>query len=231
MEMTRRSIATALVFAVAAGGSALSAGDAGAKSKSKPKSVAWFHYAVQLACGVNGPSPSVLGGAYATSANAHNAGALPATLRVNVALSYPPGVLTAGAVSDVSELQLAAGSALHVTCADVAGFSFATPPPASDYSEGMLVIESNVPLNVSAVYTAGAGESAGEGDVEATSSVQALQVVNVPERMVQRFASDKVTVCHVPPGNPANAHTIVVDTAAVPAHTGHGDTLGPCPTL
>jgi hypothetical protein len=39
---------------------------------------------------------------------------------------------------------------------------------------------------------------------------------------------DKVTVCHIPPGNPANAHTISVDAAAVPAHLGHGDTLTPC---
>ena len=40
--------------------------------------------------------------------------------------------------------------------------------------------------------------------------------------------ADKVTVCHIPPGNPANAHTISVDAAAVPAHLGHGDTLTPC---
>jgi hypothetical protein len=40
---------------------------------------------------------------------------------------------------------------------------------------------------------------------------------------------DKVTICHIPPGNPANAHTIVVAAAAVPAHVQlHGDTLGEC---
>ncbi len=38
-----------------------------------------------------------------------------------------------------------------------------------------------------------------------------------------------VVICHFPPGNPGNAHTIVVDSAAVPAHKGHGDTLGSCP--
>lgn len=36
----------------------------------------------------------------------------------------------------------------------------------------------------------------------------------------------KVDVCHIPPGNPANAHMINVDQAAVPAHLAHGDTLG-----
>ena len=42
--------------------------------------------------------------------------------------------------------------------------------------------------------------------------------------------NDKVVVCHVPPGNPDNAHTIVVSENALPAHLGHGDTEGPCPT-
>jgi hypothetical protein len=40
---------------------------------------------------------------------------------------------------------------------------------------------------------------------------------------------EKVTICHFPPGNPENAHTIVVAAAAVPAHLQlHGDTLGEC---
>ena len=38
----------------------------------------------------------------------------------------------------------------------------------------------------------------------------------------------KVLICHIPPGNPQNAHTISVDQSAVPAHLAHGDTLGPC---
>jgi len=39
---------------------------------------------------------------------------------------------------------------------------------------------------------------------------------------------DKVLVCHIPPGNPENAHTICIAPAAVPAHLAHGDYLGPC---
>jgi hypothetical protein len=38
----------------------------------------------------------------------------------------------------------------------------------------------------------------------------------------------KVDVCHIPPGNPANAHTINVSVNAVPAHLAHGDFLGTC---
>ncbi len=40
--------------------------------------------------------------------------------------------------------------------------------------------------------------------------------------------SHKVTICHIPPGNPANAHTIDVGEPAVSAHLAHGDYCGPC---
>lgn len=39
----------------------------------------------------------------------------------------------------------------------------------------------------------------------------------------------KTLVCHIPPGNPANAHEICVGNPAVEPHqTHHGDFLGPC---
>jgi hypothetical protein len=40
----------------------------------------------------------------------------------------------------------------------------------------------------------------------------------------------KVTICHVPPGNPGNAHTITIGAPAVPAHLAHGDATGACAT-
>ncbi len=40
---------------------------------------------------------------------------------------------------------------------------------------------------------------------------------------------DKVLVCHIPPGNPANAHAICVGKPAVAPHQRlHGDGLGAC---
>lgn len=39
----------------------------------------------------------------------------------------------------------------------------------------------------------------------------------------------KVEICHIPPGNPENFHTIAVNQNAVAAHLeNHGDLLGPC---
>ena len=39
---------------------------------------------------------------------------------------------------------------------------------------------------------------------------------------------ERVTLCHIPPGNPSNAHTITVGSPAVAAHLAHGDDLGAC---
>jgi hypothetical protein len=40
--------------------------------------------------------------------------------------------------------------------------------------------------------------------------------------------NDKVKICHIPPGNPDNAHTIRVSENAVDAHLDHGDYKGEC---
>ena len=61
------------------------------------------------------------------------------------------------------------------------------------------------------------GDSQQEGNATSASSGSGSQ------------ADHKQAVCHIPPGNPDNAHTIVVDDSAVQTHLDHGDTLGPCP--
>ncbi len=39
---------------------------------------------------------------------------------------------------------------------------------------------------------------------------------------------DRVTICHIPPGNEQNRHTLVVSKAALAAHLAHGDFIGTC---
>jgi hypothetical protein len=51
----------------------------------------------------------------------------------------------------------------------------------------------------------------------------------VPALAAAAGPKEKTELCHVPPGNPGNAHTITVGGNAPNAHLGHGDTLGPCP--
>ena len=38
----------------------------------------------------------------------------------------------------------------------------------------------------------------------------------------------KITICHIPPGNNGNPQTIEIPLSAWPAHQAHGDVLGPC---
>ena len=49
-----------------------------------------------------------------------------------------------------------------------------------------------------------------------------------PDHVDRDDNENKVTVCHVPPGNPANSHTIRIGESAVVAHIAHGDRLGDC---
>jgi 5'-nucleotidase len=41
----------------------------------------------------------------------------------------------------------------------------------------------------------------------------------------------KVEVCHIPPGNPSNYHTIRISEKALKAHLAHGDVAGDCNTV
>lgn len=48
-------------------------------------------------------------------------------------------------------------------------------------------------------------------------------------RTANADAEDKVTICHFPPGNPANFQEITVGASAVPAHVLlHEDVVGGC---
>lgn len=44
----------------------------------------------------------------------------------------------------------------------------------------------------------------------------------------EKSGADKVEICHRPPGNPDNQHTISVGASALSAHLGHGDVEGAC---
>src|SRR5262245_58203317 len=54
--------------------------------------------------------------------------------------------------------------------------------------------------------------------------------VNQPDpRACDPMDTKKTTICHIPPGNPANAHTLCIGNAAVQPHLdNHGDFLGTC---
>jgi hypothetical protein len=63
-------------------------------------------------------------------------------------------------------------------------------------------------------------------DEQGQSKLVSVTVVYQMEGLPQA----KAVICHYPPGNPGNRHTIEVGQPAVPAHLAHGDTQGPCPS-
>ncbi|HEY7409913.1 MAG TPA: hypothetical protein VII13_04175 [Vicinamibacteria bacterium] len=70
--------------------------------------------------------------------------------------------------------------------------------------------------------------SCGGGGELAPSRAPAPLAATGEEDSANAQGVEKVTICHVPPGNPENAHTITVGSPAVPAHMAHGDSEGAC---
>jgi hypothetical protein len=67
------------------------------------------------------------------------------------------------------------------------------------------------------------------GSSQAEKNLPETCEANAPDpRACDPADTKKSTICHIPPGNPANAHTICVGNSAVPAHVAHGDFLGTC---
>jgi hypothetical protein len=71
------------------------------------------------------------------------------------------------------------------------------------------------------------GNGGGTGSTQ--QSVETDCLAGQPDaRACDPANTKKTTICHIPPGNPANAHTLCVGNASVEAHVAHGDQLGAC---
>lgn len=67
-------------------------------------------------------------------------------------------------------------------------------------------------------------------DVSTTASLNHLSGgVAVAKAKETGAGTTKVDLCHIPPGNPENAHVISVGTPSYDAHQAHGDGPAPCP--
>lgn len=63
-----------------------------------------------------------------------------------------------------------------------------------------------------------------------TLAIAALALWLIPSGALAqgRSGRERLTICHVPPGNPDARHTMTLSETAWGAHESHGDTLGPC---
>jgi hypothetical protein len=84
-------------------------------------------------------------------------------------------------------------------------------------------------LTVLAAMTGALLGCGGSGQVSSPTQVAVTPTGVADDGAVTQSGVEKVTICHIPPGNPGNAHTITVGEPAVAAHVAeHGDTIGPC---
>jgi hypothetical protein len=184
-----------------------------------------YQYVVKFVCGssegAEATATRVVSGRYATSVNIYNPNDTDTEFNKNLALTFPPEEQESGAVSDSIVDNLASRAALQVDCGEIPSeFSFTGGAPVSPYTEGFLVIESRGALKVTAVYAA--------TDASGGVSVDVEEFEGSRIRVKSNGNGDQLTICHFPPGNPGNAHTIRIGSAAWPAHQSHGDTLGAC---
>ncbi len=173
-------------------------------------------YAVAFSCGTTDGSAGAAPGDYFTSVGVLNGGTSDVKVRARVTLTG-----SHQETSDWVRTTIPAGRARELDCEDIFGgtFTFPTPLPADCFLEGFLVIQAESPLQVAARY--------GTSRADAVSS-QVLPVSGTTVEM-HRHGKDEEDVCHIPPGNPDNAHTITISSSAVSAHLRHGDQRGPCP--
>jgi hypothetical protein len=67
--------------------------------------------------------------------------------------------------------------------------------------------------------------------VEGSTDVLAYEIkLQNPTTDTDNGGEKKITICHIPPGNPGKAKTLTIGASAWPAHQGHGDKEGACPT-
>jgi hypothetical protein len=89
-----------------------------------------------------------------------------------------------------------------------------------------------ISLGAAAITLAACGPGAPSSDALQAQAVQLSQQINVSASVIlanTNPGTGHITICHYPPGNPGNRHTITVGAPAVPAHIrNHGDTIGPC---
>ncbi len=101
-------------------------------------------------------------------------------------------------------------------------WSLTTVPPGSAAAlSDPTAVNPSFFADVAGTYVAQLIVNDGEFDSAPDTVVITAEAVQPPD--------GKVTICHIPPGNPRKAKTLSIDAESVPDHLGHGDLLGACP--
>ena len=141
-----------------------------------------YMYAAKVVCGLqkNREDIRLARGFYATNINIHNPSEAGAIFSKKLALTIPPGDQTPGKILPIAKDNLGPDEALEVDCEDLHHKLFPSGFP-SPYIEGFVVIESDVSLDVTAVYTTAALDD----DARAIHH-SGIEVMQVHERVVTK---------------------------------------------
>jgi hypothetical protein len=115
-----------------------------------------YEYAAQVDCGMANGDIAASNGIYLTTVNIHNPGP-PAAFRWKVASATPittPGPNQGGPVSGFSGFHLGSDQAVRIDCTAVRDRNTASGILNPAFLSVFLVIQSNLPLDVVAVYSA-----------------------------------------------------------------------------
>jgi len=117
----------------------------------------------------------------------------------------------------------------------ITGFSGFSYPMSNSSTE--FVDQTNSLNLINTAFAASDKEEKAADKAEKAAERAADKAEKAAERAadIQEFTSATVvhysgttTICHIPPGNPGNAHTISIGTPAVRAHLAHGDVENAC---
>lgn len=93
---------------------------------------------------------------------------------------------------------------------------------------GVTIVQASLPLHpaAAAIVRSGKFGACAEtwGDFDGSANLGRVRFEFTNKQSEDGF----VEICHVPPGDPDNRHTVTIGASAVERHLAHGDSLGPC---
>lgn len=138
-----------------------------------------YEYAAQIDCALANDDAALANGLYGTTINIHNPAAGPNGLRWKVAIAVPiTGAGSGGPVSGFADLNLGSDRAVRIECPTIKARLSASNIQLPAVISGFVVIQSNRPLDVVAVYTAMPIVAPSGGPVSA------MHVERIPERII-----------------------------------------------
>jgi len=107
----------------------------------------------------------------------------------------------------------------------ITGFSGFSYPMSNSSTE---FVDQTNSLNLINTAFAASDKEEKAADKAEKAAERAADIQEFTSATAVHYSGTTTTICHIPPGNPGNAHTISIGTPAVRAHLAHGDVENAC---